>query len=117
MADAERIDETVEADVTPLVDGVEQVAHRGFAVAFDLLELERPVARLQGEDVGGLLHPALLEEILDLLFAKALDIERAARHEQHQVLDLLERTGEFAGAACARSFLAGRRLFADHFSV
>ncbi len=81
MADAERIDEALERNLAPLADRAEQVAHRGFAVALDLLQLELRVARLQREDVGRLLDPAFLEEIIDLLLRQALDVERAARDE------------------------------------
>jgi hypothetical protein len=79
MADAERVDEAVERYLAPFADGREQIAHRGFAVAFLVLELDLLVARLQREDVGGLLHPFLLEEQFDLLLAQALDVEGAAR--------------------------------------
>ena len=72
---------------------------------------------LEGEDVGRLLHPSFLEEQLDLLLAQAIDIEGAARHEQHQMLDLLIGTGEFAGTAGTGTFLAGRGLLAHHVGV
>ena len=117
MADAERVDEAVEADLAALVDGVEQIAHRGLAVAFDLLELDLLVALAQQEDVARLLDPALLEEPFDLLFAQALDVEGAARHEQHQMLDLLIRAGELAGAAGARALLAGGGFLAYDIGV
>ena len=90
MAHAERIDEAVERNLAPLLDGVEQVAHRGLAVAFDLLQLDLVVALSQREDVGRLLDPVLLEEEFDLLLAQALDVEGAARGEQLEVLDLLD---------------------------
>src|SRR6185503_2675096 len=117
MPNAERVDETVERDLAPRIDGVEQVLDRGLAVTFDLFELELVVARLQREDVAGLLHPALVEEELDLLLAEPVYIEGAARHEQHEMLDLLERTGELAGAAGAGALLAGLRLFAHDVSL
>ena len=82
MAHAERIDETLERNLAPPPDRLEQVAHRGLAVAFDLLEPELYVARFQREDVGRLLHPAVLEKELDLLFAETVDVEGAARSEQ-----------------------------------
>ena len=100
-----------------LLDGGEQIAHRGLAVALDLLELELCVALLQREDVGRLLHPSLVEEELELLLAEAVDVEGAARDEQLQVLDLLVRTGELAGAAGARALLAGRGLLAHHVGM
>src|SRR5205823_1661496 len=89
MAHAERVDEPLQRDLAPVLDRGEQVADRGLAVALDLLELELVVALLQREDVGGLLDPFLLEEELDLLFAEAVDVERPARGEQLQMLDLL----------------------------
>src|SRR5258707_11411782 len=99
MAHAEREDEALERNPAPLLDRGEQVSHRGFAVAFDFLQLEFGVARLQREDIGRLLHPPLLEKISDLLLAQSLDVESTARGEQFQVLDLLVGTGELAGAA------------------
>ena len=99
MAHAERIDETLERDFAPRFDGVEQIADRQFAEALLLLQLDFRVARLEREDVARLLDPALLEEQLDLLLAQPLDVERAARDEMLQVLDLLVRAGELAGAA------------------
>src|SRR5437762_1408704 len=62
---SERIDKALERDLAPPADRLEQVAHRGLAVAFDLLEPEFWIARFQREDVGRLLHPAVLEEELD----------------------------------------------------
>src|ERR1700676_2953354 len=112
MAHAERVDETLQRNPPPLLDRRKQVAHRRFAVAFDLLELELEVALWQCEDIGRLLHPSLLEEECDLLLAEPLDVEGAARGEQFQMLDLLIGTGELAGAAGARALLAGRGLLA-----
>src|SRR6185437_5262248 len=117
VTDAERIDETVEPDLAPGIDGVEQVLDRGLAIALDLFQFQLRVTRLQREDIARLLHPALVEEIFDLLLAEAVDVEGAAGHEQHQMLDLLERTGELAGAAGARALFAGCRLFAHHVGV
>src|SRR5207344_7936 len=116
MADAERIDETVERNRAPRVDGVEQVAHRRLAEAF-LLKQIFPVLFLQREDIDRLLHPSFLEEQLDLLLAQALDVEGPPRAEQLQVLDLLEWTGKLAGAAGAGALLAGRGFFAHHVGV
>src|SRR5207248_6686632 len=117
MAHAEREDEALERNFTPPPDRLEQVAHRGLAVAFDFLELDLVVARFQREDIGGLLHPFLLEEEFDLLFAEAVDVEGATRGEQLQVLDLLVGTGELAGAAGARPLFPGRGLLAHHIGV
>src|SRR5438552_3600648 len=117
MTHAERIDEALQRNVAAALDRGKEIAHRGFAVALDLLELELGVALLQREDVGGLLHPTFVEEVLKLLFAEPVDVEGAARHEQFQMLDLLERTGELAGAAGARAFLAGCRFLAHDVGV
>src|SRR5438105_13706006 len=117
MAHAEREDEALERDLTPPPDRIEQIAHRGLAVTFDFLELDLVVALFQREDIGGLLHPFLLEEEFDLLFAEAVDVEGATRGEQLQVLDLLVGTGELAGAAGARPLFPGRGLLAHHIGV
>jgi len=69
MANAKRVDETVEADDAPLVDRIEQITHRRLAVPIDILQPDRLVARLQSEDVGGLPHPFLLVEEFDLLLS------------------------------------------------
>src|SRR4051812_40402628 len=108
MANAERIDETVERYLAAPADRSEQIADRGRAIALFVLKLDPVVALFEGKDIGGLAHPSLLAEQFDLLFAQPIDVEGAARGEQHQMLDLLERTGELAGAARARTFLAGR---------
>src|SRR5262249_59918115 len=99
---AERIDEAFQRDLVPRCDGSEQIAHRQLAVSLHILQLELGVAFLEGEDVGRLLDPALLEEQLDLLVAQALDVEGATRGEMLQVLDLLVGAGELAAAARAR---------------
>src|SRR5215217_152919 len=44
-------------------------------------------------------------------------VEGAARYEQFQMLDFLERTGELAGAAGTRTFLAGCRFLAHDVGV
>src|SRR5262249_44258158 len=103
MTHAERIDEALKRNPAPRLDRAEQIAHRGLAVTLDLLKLEFVVALRQRENVGGLLHPALVEEILQLLLTEPVDVEGAARHEQPQMLDLLEGTGELAGAAQPRA--------------
>ena len=118
MADAERVDEALQRNLAPRLDRAEQIAHRGLAVALDLLELEssRCAPRSVKMSAGSLTQP-FVEEELDLLLAEALDVEGAARHEMPQVLDLLERTGELAGAAGARALLAGRGFLAHHLGV
>ena len=109
MADAERVDEPLQRNFAPRLDGAEQVAHRGLAESLDLFEMDFAVALLQREDIGGLLDPSLLVEQLDLLLAEAVDIEGAARHEVLEMLDGLIGTGKFAGAARDSAFLARRR--------
>src|SRR5215203_1125885 len=117
MAHAERVDETLQRNAPAALDGRKEIAYRGFAVALDLLQLQLGVALLQREDVGGLLHPPLVEEVLKLLLAEPVDVEGAARYEQFQMLDFLERTGELAGAAGTRTFLAGCRFLAHDVGV
>src|SRR3954447_6419467 len=117
MADAERIDETVERYLAAPADRIKQIADRGCAITLFVFQPDAVVALFEGEDIGGLTHPSLFEEHFDLLFAKTLDVEGAARSEQHQVLDLLERAGEFAGAARARTFLAGRGFLAHDIGM
>ena len=99
------------------LDRLIEIADRGFAVALDLLELDLLVARLEREDVGRLLDPAVLVEQLDLLLAEAFDVEGAARDEMHQVLGALERTGELAGAMGARALLAAGDHLAHHIGL
>src|SRR5439155_1237428 len=108
MAHAERIDETLQRNTAAAFDRGKEIAHRGFAVALDLLELKLVVALLQREDVGGLLHPPLVEEVLKLFLAEPVDIEGAPRDEQFQMFGLLERTGELA-ADTHRLQLSDRR--------
>src|SRR5262245_63134166 len=74
-----------------------------------LLELDLRVFLLELENVGRLLDPALLEEQRDLLLAQPLDVEGAAGDEMLQMLDLLVRAGELAGAARDHPLPAGRR--------
>src|SRR6185437_1236312 len=97
----ERIDKALQRDAAAILDRRKQIAHRRFAVALDLLELQLVVALLQREDVGGLFHPFFVEEILQLFLAEPVDIEGPPRHEQFEMLDLLERTGELTRAAGA----------------
>ena len=62
MAHAERIDEALQRNLSPLLDRGKQIAHRSLAIAFDLFQLELCVALLQREDIGGLPHPSFFEE-------------------------------------------------------
>src|ERR1700694_3989289 len=54
LANSKRIDKTFERNLAPPPDRLEQVAHRGLAVPFDLFQAELDVARFQREDVGRL---------------------------------------------------------------
>src|ERR1041384_7960558 len=117
MADAEGVNETLQRDLAPRHDCGKQVTHGGLAEAFDLLQADFVVAVLKGENLGRLLDPAALVEQLDLLVAKPVNVEGAARHEMLEMLDDLIGTSEFTGAAGDRAFFAGRGLIADHFAV
>src|ERR1700722_9654427 len=88
-------------------DRGKQIANRGFAIAFELFEFDFGIARRQREDIRRLLHPALVEKELDLLFAETVDVEGATRGEQLEMLDLLVGTSELAGAAGTGPLLAG----------
>ena len=99
VADAERVEKTLERNLAARLDGAEEIADRGLAVAVLRLELDFLVASLQRENIGGLPHPALLVEKLDLLLTEPVDVERAARDEMLQMLDRLIRARELAGAA------------------
>src|SRR5436305_14136175 len=89
VAHAERVDETFERDLAARLDGTKQVAHRDLAEAFDLLQFDLGVARLERKNFSGLLHPVLLEEQLNLLFTQPLDVHRSAGYEVPQVLNFL----------------------------
>src|SRR3569832_1017249 len=117
MAHAERIDEALQRNLSPPFDRGKEIAYGSRAVTFDVFKFQPGVALLQREDISGLPHPFLVEEILQLLLAEPVDVEGAPRHEQFQVLDLLERTGELARAPRARTLLAGRSLLAHHIGM
>ena len=93
MANAERIEETVERDRAARVDGVEEVARRSLAEAFPLAQRRAalPVALLKRENVGRRADQALGKEELDQLFAQPLDVEGVARDEMLEALDRLRR--------------------------
>src|SRR5260370_19478415 len=114
MAHAERVDETFKRNFARRRAGIEQVAHRDFAEALLLLEPDLVVARFQRKNVGRLLDPTMLEEQGDLLLAQPLDIERAARDEVPQMLDLLMRAGEFAAAMGTRDLHSPRYALSHH---
>src|SRR4029078_2619669 len=91
--------------------------HGGLSVSADWVELELVGGLRQRENVSGFLHKTCVEEILELLLAEAVDVESAARHEQVQMLNLLERAGDTAAAAQARALLARRGFLAHHVGV
>src|ERR1700730_11745995 len=117
MADAERVDETVEHDLTMVADCGEQIAHRDFAEAFLVFEFDFLVAIFECENIGRLLHPFLFEKQLDLLFAEAIDVEGAARGKELQMFDFLKWTRKLAAATGARTFLAGRGRLAHDIGM
>src|SRR5262245_9269612 len=77
LTDAQRIDEPVERDRTPGLDGIEEVAY-GCHTETLLLEQFASMLPLQCEDVGRLLHPLFFKEQFDLLLAQPFDIEGPA---------------------------------------
>src|SRR5262249_28061988 len=117
MTHAECVDEALERDLAPRRDRMEQIADRQCAESFLLLELDFRIARLEREDVGRLLDPALLEEQRDLLLAQPFDVESPAGDEMLQMFDFLRRAGELAGAARDRPLLAGGGRVAHDRSV
>src|SRR5262249_36787746 len=90
MSYAKRVYESLERNLTPLLDGFKQVSNRGFAVALLLLELDLLVTVDKRKDVGRFLDPFFLEEQLDLLFTQPFDIESAACSLNLQVPEFLK---------------------------
>src|SRR5262249_12647397 len=95
MPDAERVDESRERRVLRLVQRVEQVL-RGL-VREAVQRGERREAEI--EQVRRRAHEALLDELVDDLFAEPVDVERAALRKVPQRLLALRGTEEAAGAA------------------
>ena len=121
VPDAERIDEPLQRNLAPCRDGGKQIAHRGLAETFHLLQavfcrLSR-CARSQRENSAGFFTQSLLVEQLDLLLAETVDIEGAAGDEVLEMLHRLVRAGELAGAAPDRALFAGRRRLAHHLGM
>ncbi len=120
MPDAERIDEAVECDRPPRVNGLEQLAHAHPPEAVDIFELRHRflLPPLQREDVGrGTdLHRRIFgaEEEIDLLGSKTLDVIGIARNEMLEVLDRLRLADEAAGAAGHAVELAGLLVLLTH---
>ena len=117
MANAERINKALQRNVAPRLDGVEQIAHRDFAEAFDVLKMDFLVALLQRENVGRFPDPFLFVKQLDLLFAEPVDIEGATGDEVLEMPDRLIRTGKFAGAVNARALGAAGDDLAHYVGV
>src|SRR5690349_12482561 len=104
LADAERVDEPLERNLTAGLDRGQQFAHRDFAEA--LLCFELGLFRLELKDLRGLANPVLVVEELNLLLAEAFDVEGQPRNEMPQMLGLLKRAGELSRAARARALFA-----------
>src|SRR5690606_3788314 len=97
MAGAEAEDQAVEGHAAALRDAAEKVGGRAFAPALAPAQFGS-VAGFEMEDVGRFAQPAIGEEGLDGLRAEALDVEGVAGDEMLELLDLLRRTDEVAGA-------------------
>src|SRR5262249_20990823 len=100
------VDEAVERNIAARLDRIEQISHRGLAVALLRFELDLGVARLEREDVRRLLDPAASVKQFDLLLAEPLDVEAPPRGEMPEMLDPLIRAREFAGTAETHPLLA-----------
>src|SRR5271170_6487436 len=96
MADSKRIEEAVERDRPPHVDGVEQVARRDLTESLPLAQgrAALPIARLQRENVSRRADQAFGKKELDQFLAQALDVEGVARHEVLEAFAGLRRTDE-----------------------
>src|ERR1700722_6453210 len=101
VADSKRIEEAVERNRPPRVDGVEQVAGRSLAESLPLAQRRAAlaIARLQGENVCRRADQTFGEKELDQFFAQSLDVEGVAGREMLETFDRLRWTDERAGAA------------------
>src|SRR6476646_454451 len=117
MTHTERIDEPFQHNLAARADGIEQVSHGELAETLVLLQFDTGVAFFEREYVGRLGNPALLEEQRNLLLAQSFDVECAAGDEMLQVLDFLEWTGKFAGAARAGALLSSGNRLAHHLRL
>ena len=116
MANAERIDEAVEADGPPRFDSAEELLRGGRAPPFPVGKLRggAGVADLERENIRRRLDQAIVVEGLDVLLAESFDVEGVARHEVLQALDALRRADQPAGAAAHRIDFAGDRIHLAH---
>ena len=117
MADAERIDETLERDLAPRFDRVEQVADRDSPKPSLLLQLDFVLRAARVKMSAGSWIQPCSKNSVDLLLAQPLDVERTARDEMLQVLGLLVRAGELAGAAGDHALPTGRGGVTHHRGV
>ena len=113
MANAQRIDETIQLRRAPRIDGVEQLLDRGRAKTVYILELfhRALVARLEREDIGRTGNAALFVELGHLPVAQPIDIKGIAGHEMLELFNGLSGTHQFPGTAALGIHLAG--LFID----
>src|SRR6185312_9265515 len=110
LRNAQGIDEAVERDLAPSVDGVLELPGALLAPAFALCDH----SRVEAEDVGRRADELVLPECGEVLVAQPLDIEGVARHEMTQPLDHLRRADQPAGAAPGRlALLAHGEAAAD----
>ncbi len=139
MADAQRIDETVERNVAARVDRGDQIFdHLVFlvvvALRFDGLPLaflgaplraQGRAMRAQGladefglfgqpENIGRLLDQSLLVEQLDIGAAEPFDVEGVAPDEMLEPFDRLRRADQPARAAAIDIHLAGLLVYFAH---
>src|SRR5262249_22190903 len=116
MRNAERIDEAVELDLAPRLDGGEQLRRGRLAPPFPRLEFRRGTAVAAGKrgDVLRWLDETIVVEGLDVLLAKPLDVEGVARHEMLEPFDPLRRADQSAGATPDGIFLAGNGIDFPH---
>ena len=97
LADAERVDEAVEADGGALADGGDEIFQRFRAPP--LARLDVGAFLMKPEDVGRRGDQPVLAESLDMLGPQPLDIEGVAGDEVLQPFDGLRRADQAAGAA------------------
>src|SRR3546814_2537158 len=116
LADAEGIDEAIEADGGAVLDRLHQLRRR---LRTPALALGDPrFMRDEAEDIAGGGDQAIVEEGLDVLTAEPLDVEGVARDEMAQALVALRLADEATGAAAHHfAFFALRLAAADRAVV
>src|SRR5690606_5528569 len=94
MTDTKAEQKAMQGNLAPIIDRIVKLLHGSRAEAFNILQfLERRIrlSLLQREDIGRRfdLQAVIfgMEEKLDLLFAKAFNIERIARYEMTNALN------------------------------